>query len=216
MKNSYKRSTLIVIFFLLFLHIAIYSPMALAVNNPNAKSQQAGVGKDRSQEITYQYYQLIYNHILRTTPSLGPERADWMAKTILYYCHQYGVNPLLATALFTQESAFKMSIISPTGAIGIAQLQPETAQILGVDPRNSAQNIDGGIRYLAQQLATFSYAGDWCPAYAIAAYNAGPNTVKQYGGIPPYDETINHVNRVGAIYKKLDSELRNSFKDLPD
>jgi soluble lytic murein transglycosylase-like protein len=216
MKNSSRKLILIVIIFMLFLHIAIYSPMALAVNNLNVKSQQADTVKDQSQQITYQHYQLIYNHILRTTPSLGPEGAAWIAKTTLHYSHKYGVNPVLATALFTQESRFEMWTISPTGAIGIAQLQPETAQILGVDPQNPAQNIEGGIRYLAQQLATFSYAGDWSAHYAIAAYNAGPNAVKQYGGIPPYDETINHVNRVGAIYRKLDSELRYNLKKLPN
>lgn len=148
-------------------------------------------------------YQVIYNHVLKTSPSLGHDRADGISRAILAGCSKYQVDPFLATALFTQESGFHMSAISRTGAIGIAQLQPETARSLGVNPYDMSQNIDGGIHYLADQLRTFGGSGAWANSYAIAAYNAGPGAVKKYGGIPPYEETINHVYSVGAILNRL-------------
>ena len=65
---------------------------------------------------------------------------------------------------------------------------PFTARKLGVDPHDPAQNLDGGARYLSQQYRTF---GSW--RLALAAYNAGPEAVRKYGGVPPYKETRNYV-----------------------
>ncbi len=86
------------------------------------------------------------------------------------------------------ESGWNSGAVSTAGAIGLAQLMPGTAQLLGVDPTVPDQNLDGGARYLRQQYDTF---GDW--RLALAAYNAGPAAVQQYGGIPPYAETQNYV-----------------------
>ena len=77
------------------------------------------------------------------------------------------------------------------------QLMPGTAQSLGVDPYDKQQNIEGGVKYLRQLLDTFG--GD--VAKAVAAYNAGPQAVKNYNGIPPYGETQNYVNKVLDIYR---------------
>ena len=76
---------------------------------------------------------------------------------------------------------------------------PATARDLGVDPRDPLQNLDGSARYLAMMLETF---GD--PHLALAAYNAGPDAVRQYDGIPPYRETQNHVARVMAVVARLE------------
>lgn len=153
------------------------------------------------------YYAVIYQHILRTTPSLGAAWADWEAKAILYYCGKWNVDPLLVTALFTQESGFSMEAYSRTGAVGIAQLMPGTAAGLGVDPYDPNQNVEGGVRYLSEQLTAFRDANEWTATFAVAAYNAGPQAVRQYRGIPPYSETIQHVNSVGAIYRRLLQQL---------
>ena len=97
------------------------------------------------------------------------------------------------------ESAYRQSAVSSAGAIGLGQLMPATARDLGVDPRDPLQNLDGSARYLAMMLELF---GD--PRLALAAYNAGPDAVRQYGGIPPYRETQNHVARVMAVIARLE------------
>ena len=93
------------------------------------------------------------------------------------------------------ESGFNSEARSPVGAIGLGQLMPGTADILGVDPYDPSENLHGSARYLLAQLQRFGAAD-----LALAAYNAGPEAVTQYGGIPPYAETQGHVSKVLAIY----------------
>lgn len=115
---------------------------------------------------------------------------------------KYNLPPGLIAAVADAESSFDNDAESPAGALGIMQLMPDTAAGLGVDPYDKAGNIDGGAKYLRQLLDTFD--GDI--EKAVAAYNAGPNAVKSYGGIPPYAETQNYVRKVlGAIegYSKI-------------
>ena len=95
------------------------------------------------------------------------------------------------------ESAFNPTARSPVGAIGLGQLMPDTARALGVDPHNPEENLHGSARYLLAQLARFG-----SPELALAAYNAGPQAVASHHGIPPYRETIAHVQRVMAIYSQ--------------
>lgn len=101
---------------------------------------------------------------------------------------QHGVPEDLFLRLVQQESGWKVNARSHKGALGLAQLMPQTARVLGVDPYNVEQNLEGGARYLAQQYRKF---GDW--RLALAAYNAGPGAVERYNGIPPYKETRNYV-----------------------
>ena len=106
---------------------------------------------------------------------------------------KYGLDPALLKALIRQESNFNPTAGSPAGAQGLTQLMPGTARSLGVtDPHDPKQAIDGGAKYLKQQLDTFG--GD--VEKALAAYNAGPGAVKKHGGIPPYAETQNYVKKV--------------------
>ncbi|PUB19347.1 lytic transglycosylase domain-containing protein [Yoonia sediminilitoris] len=90
--------------------------------------------------------------------------------------------------LVQQESGWNPRARSHKGAIGLAQLMPQTARLLRVDPTIAAQNLEGGARYLRQQYEKF---GNW--RLALAAYNAGPGAVEKYGGVPPYKETQNYV-----------------------
>ena len=89
------------------------------------------------------------------------------------------------------ESAFNPDARSSVGAIGLGQLMPGTADLLGVDPHNPEDNLRGAARYLLAQLEDFGAAD-----LALAAYNAGPGAVREYGGIPPYAETEGHVAKV--------------------
>lgn len=106
---------------------------------------------------------------------------------------RYGIDPALLHGLIQQESGFDPNATSGAGATGLCQLMPSTAAGLGVtDPTDPAQSIDAGARYLKQQLDAFG--GD--PSLALATYNAGPGAVQRSGGVPPYAETQDYVQKV--------------------
>ncbi len=104
-----------------------------------------------------------------------------------------GIDPALLKGLVSQESGFDPNARSGAGATGLTQLMPGTAAALGVtNPLDPAQSLQGGAKYLRQQLDRFG--GD--EKLALAAYNAGPGAVAKYGGVPPYSETQNYVKSV--------------------
>lgn len=105
----------------------------------------------------------------------------------------YGLETALLRAVAQKESALQPCAVSPAGAMGLMQLMPETASMLGVsDPFDAEQSILGGARYLRLLLDRF----DNNLALALGAYNAGPARVETYGGIPPFRETRNYVTTI--------------------
>jgi hypothetical protein len=112
---------------------------------------------------------------------------------------KYGVEEALVRAVIRMESGGQTMAVSPKGAMGLMQLMPETAGMLGVDdPFDPVQNLEGGIKYLSQ--LSDKYQGDLVKA--LAAYNAGPGRVDSYGGVPPFAETQRYVKNVLSMYRK--------------
>ncbi len=111
----------------------------------------------------------------------------------------YRLDPDLVNSVIRAESGFNVRAVSPKGAQGLMQLMPQTATDLGVhnafDPR---ANVDGGTRYLRELLERY----DFDLVKALAAYNAGPQRVEQYGGVPPYYETKAYVARIVRDFNK--------------
>lgn len=105
---------------------------------------------------------------------------------------RYGLPRELIRSVMAAESGFQPLAVSPKGAIGLMQLMPGTAQALGADPHDQAQNVDAGARYLRDLLEKYNYG----LRHALAAYNAGPLAVDKYNGVPPYRETINYIGRI--------------------
>ena len=124
-------------------------------------------------------------------PSLG-EEIERVAGTV-------GLPSDLLRAVAWAESGFRQEAVSSKGAVGLMQLMPDTAAELGVDPSDPAENLEGGTRYLKQMLELFE--GDSNQLLkALAAYNAGPGRVAEYGGMPPFGETSSYVGRVLRRY----------------
>ena len=118
-----------------------------------------------------------------------------------------GLDPALLAGLIKQESGFNPNAGSGAGARGLTQLMPGTAAGLGVsNVLDPVQSINGGAKYLKQQLDAFG--GD--VTKALAAYNAGPGAVQRFGGVPPYSETQNYVRIVqanAASFRSAPSEI---------
>lgn len=125
-------------------------------------------------------------------PTGGPDGGQY-AGLIQAAAQRHGIDPQIFTNLVRQESGFDPTAGSPAGARGLCQLMPGTARALGVtDVTDPAQSLEGGAKYLRQQLDRFG--GDYTKA--LAAYNAGPGAVQRHGGVPPYAETQHYVSTI--------------------
>ena len=158
-----------------------------AAAQPPAQNTQRTKGEEKSAPAVGAVNQL---------PLSVPQDSAYMP-AIEAAAGKYGVDPKLVSAVAEVESGYEQGAISATGAVGVMQLMPETAESLGVNPYDATQNIEGGAKYLKQMLDTFD--GD--VRKAVAAYNAGPEAVREYGGVPPYSETQQYVSSVLDLYR---------------
>ena len=128
-------------------------------------------------------------------PSTAPAAAtpEAVAQAIQESAIRHAVPTPVVEAVAWQESRFNQAAVSPKGALGVMQLMPATARSLGVDAADLRSNVDGGVAYLAEQIRRF---GDL--RLALAAYNAGPEAVARFGGVPPYLETRTYVQAIIA------------------
>ncbi|MFA9199903.1 MAG: lytic transglycosylase domain-containing protein [Cypionkella sp.] len=124
------------------------------------------------------------------------------AAKVAELAHRFDLSPTLIEALVWQESRWNAGARSPVGARGLAQLMPGTARYLGVDPSDPFANLEGGARYLREQMDRF----DGNIEKALAAYNAGPGRVIAAGGIPRIRETQGYV---AAIMGRLSNHSRD-------
>lgn len=137
------------------------------------------------------------------------ERQQSLNALITQLAQKHGLESALVHAVISVESAYYTHITSPKGAMGLMQLMPDTAKALGVTQAyDAAQNIDGGIRYLKQQLDDFKSV-----ELALAAYNAGPGNVRKYGNkIPPFKETQAYVVKVLEYQKRYQQEWQSAVQ----
>lgn len=137
------------------------------------------------------------------TASSAAINASAYAGIINRAASQYALDPSFVRAVMHTESNFNPNARSPKGASGLMQLMPDTAKRYGVsnifDPE---QNVFGGARYLRDLLKMFNQNKHM----ALAAYNAGENSVLRHGGIPPYRETVNYVTKVLILHKRYQSQ----------
>lgn len=141
------------------------------------------------------------NSTLKNNPNakLSAKDTTQYDSLITKYAKQSGVDPNLVKAVIWQESKFDKNAKSGAGAKGLMQMIPTTAKAMGVtDPFDPEQSIRGGTKYLKQMLD--ESGGD--VERALACYNAGPNKVKKYGGIPPFAETQKYVKEVMKKYRQ--------------
>lgn len=144
-------------------------------------------------------YAVAGSNLLRTASKPATSRgATAYDDLIRQHAERHGISADLVKAVIQAESGFNPRAVSPKGAMGLMQLMPATARDLGVrDPFHPAENIRGGVEYLAGLLARFNQNVE----RALAAYNAGPQRVEQYDGVPPYRETQNYVKKITASAK---------------
>jgi soluble lytic murein transglycosylase-like protein len=154
------------------------------------------VAKEKTSDLS------IDNRVSRT--SAKRLRASTSAGLVDYAAYvrqaasKYEIEPELIRAVIKAESNGDHRAVSPKGAMGLMQLMPQTANDMNVsNPFNPEENIEGGTRYLRYLLEKFN--GDI--TLALAAYNAGPQTVEKYGNVPPISETVQYVKKVFAFYR---------------
>ncbi|MEW6556887.1 MAG: lytic transglycosylase domain-containing protein [Elusimicrobiota bacterium] len=182
--------------------------MLFLQNEINSVKYSTTKSKDTSKSFVKKMKNTKKQSSNRPTPdsSRGLQSPNYDYDLLIHiYADKYNIDPAFVKAVMEAESNFNPNDVSSKGAVGLMQLMPQTAKGLNVDPENTEQNIEGGVKYLNYLLQKFDNS-----VLALAAYNAGPNAVKKYskkgGGIPPYNETQTYIENVLRNYQKHKSD----------
>lgn len=174
---------------ILFTLLLLLSPVSMQASQIHSYERADGI------RVLTNLVQSQIHH--STLPPLLQKRAQLYQPLVWEISNRYGVDGDLVNAIIHVESNYLPKAISPKGCQGLMQLHPDTSRRFGVyNPLDPIQNIEGGVRYLDFLLDYFQSDLE----LVLAAYNSGENTVKRYGGVPPYPETVNYVSKVQQLY----------------
>lgn len=156
---------------------------------------------------------LIVLFPLEADAQVEPGQNNKFDKIIKAVAEKYNLEASLIHSIIRTESNYDPHCISSKGALGLMQLMPETARIYGVgNPFEPRDNIEGGVRYLKDLINLYNGR----TRFVLAAYNAGQTAVKKYGGIPPYPETRNYIEKVMTSYPKSFIKTRTKVYKYQD
>jgi soluble lytic murein transglycosylase-like protein len=179
----------------------VYSYIQDGVRHYTSKPPRGGAGVTAMRTIKYSFMETCYACSAKPGVDFGRLRLNTVAyqAEIQAASRDYGVDESIVRAIIHAESAFNPNALSRVGAQGLMQLMPATARRFGVgNSFDAAQNIRGGVQYLAFLLKRFN--GDL--TLAAAGYNAGEGAVDKYKGVPPYSETQRYVQRVAVLAQR--------------
>lgn len=177
----------------------VLHPLTIGSGVPGARAVKVAVAPPARAVATPPVAPAVARSPVRARPVPLPIETSVIDAAIDRYARLHAVDPALVRAIIGEESGFRHTARSPVGAIGLMQLMPATARRLGVNPYIAEQNIEGGIRYLAEQLGVFGRI-----ELALIAYNAGPAVAERYarGETALYKETRGYLTRVLARYPR--------------
>ena len=194
LKRSLSFSAALLLVFILFSQKPVYAGIYVMVD-ANGVYHFTNVPTSRKYRIFIKDYASRSSRRTRKRAKISSSEYEPL---IHRYARKYGVDTALVKAIIRAESHFNPYAVSRRGARGLMQLMPETARDLAVqDVFNPEENIRAGVQYLKMLLERFK--GNL--PLSLAAYNAGPNLVDQYGKIPPYGETKKYVKKVLIYYR---------------
>jgi soluble lytic murein transglycosylase-like protein len=152
----------------------------------------------------------VTRQIVRANPYLSVADAFMLATHAQTVADEIGVDYGFFSATLLQESAFAPDALSSAGAVGIAQFTLDTADAYGVDPFDWRDAMEGAARLLRRYLNAYADRYPDPYAAALAAYNAGPGAVAQYGGVPPYPETRAYISDIYDRWARIELDERGS------